>query len=33
VENVEVNTLVKLADALGYDVVVDFKKRDGQIVT
>jgi len=26
-ENVELNTLVRLADALGYDVVVDIKKR------
>lgn len=32
VENVELNTLVKLADALGYEVVVDFKKRGGQLV-
>jgi DNA-binding Xre family transcriptional regulator len=27
VENVELNTLARLADALGYDVVVDIKKR------
>ena len=27
VENVELNTLVRLADALGYDVVVDLRKR------
>jgi DNA-binding Xre family transcriptional regulator len=27
VDNVELNTLVRLADALGYDVVVDLKKR------
>lgn len=33
VENVEVNTLVKIADALGYDVVVDFKKRDSRLAT
>ena len=26
-DNVELNTLVRLADALGYDVVVDIKKR------
>ncbi|NLX97791.1 MAG: helix-turn-helix transcriptional regulator [Rhodopirellula sp.] len=26
-ENVELNTLVRLADALGYDVVVDLRKR------
>ena len=28
VENVELSTLVRLADALGYDLVVDLKKRD-----
>ena len=28
VENVELNTLARLADALGYDVVVDIRKRD-----
>ncbi len=27
VENVKLNTLVRLADALGYDVVIDLKKR------
>lgn len=27
VDNIEINTLVRLADALGYDVVVDFKRR------
>ena len=27
VENVELNTLVRLADALGYDIVIDLKKR------
>ena len=27
VDNVELNTLVRLADALGYDVVVDIRKR------
>lgn len=27
VDNIEINTLVRLADALGYDVVVDFRKR------
>jgi DNA-binding Xre family transcriptional regulator len=27
VENVELNTLARVADALGYDVVVEFKKR------
>jgi DNA-binding Xre family transcriptional regulator len=27
VDNVELNTLARLADALGYDVVVDLKKR------
>jgi DNA-binding Xre family transcriptional regulator len=27
VENVELNTLARLADALGYDVVVDLRKR------
>jgi DNA-binding Xre family transcriptional regulator len=27
VDNVELNTLTRLADALGYDVVVDFRKR------
>jgi DNA-binding Xre family transcriptional regulator len=27
VENVELNTLARLADALGYDIVVDLKKR------
>ncbi len=27
VENVEVNTLARLADAIGYDVVVEFKRR------
>jgi DNA-binding Xre family transcriptional regulator len=26
-DNVELNTLVRIADALGYDVVVDIKKR------
>ena len=26
-DNVELNTLVRLADALGYDIVVDIKKR------
>jgi DNA-binding Xre family transcriptional regulator len=26
-DNVELNTLVRLADALGYDVVVDLRKR------
>lgn len=29
VENVEINTLVRLADAIGYDVLVDLKKRNG----
>jgi predicted transcriptional regulator len=29
VENVELNTLARLADALGYDVVVDLRKRSG----
>ena len=28
VDNVELNTLTRLADALGYDVVVDLRKRD-----
>ena len=27
VDNVELNTLARLADALGYDVLVDLKKR------
>ena len=27
VDNVELNTLARLADALGYDVVVDLRKR------
>jgi len=27
VENVELNTLARLADALGYDIVVDLRKR------
>jgi DNA-binding Xre family transcriptional regulator len=27
VDNVELNTLARLADALGYDVVVDIRKR------
>ena len=27
VDNVELNTLVRIADALGYDIVVDFRKR------
>ncbi len=27
VDNVELNTLTRLADALGYDVVVDFRRR------
>ncbi len=27
VENVEINTLARLADAIGYDVVVEFKRR------
>ena len=27
VDNVELNTLARIADAMGYDVVVDFKKR------
>ena len=27
VENVELNTLARLADALGYDVVLDLRKR------
>ncbi len=27
VDNVELNTLVRLADALGYDVLVELKKR------
>jgi DNA-binding Xre family transcriptional regulator len=27
VENVELNTLARLADALGYEIVVDFRKR------
>ncbi|MCY2995988.1 MAG: helix-turn-helix transcriptional regulator [Planctomycetota bacterium] len=26
-DNIELNTLVRLADALAYDVVVDIKKR------
>ncbi len=29
VENVEINTLARLADAIGYDVVVEFKRRGG----
>lgn len=27
VENVEIDTLARLADAIGYDVVVEFKRR------
>jgi len=27
VENVELNTLARLADALGYDIVIDLRKR------
>lgn len=27
VENVEINTLARLADAIGYNVVVEFKRR------
>jgi len=27
VENVELNTLARLADALGYDIVVDLRRR------
>jgi DNA-binding Xre family transcriptional regulator len=27
VENVELNTLARLADAIGYDIVVDIRKR------
>jgi len=27
IDNVELNTLMRLADALGYDVVVDLRKR------
>jgi DNA-binding Xre family transcriptional regulator len=27
VDNVELNTLTRLADAMGYDVVVDFRRR------
>jgi len=30
-ENVELNALVRLADALGYDVVVDLKKRERRV--
>lgn len=33
VENVEINTLVRLADALGYDVVVDIQRRADSIGT